>query len=189
MKPVTLERTTRETRIRISLGEAEPFIRTDEPMLSHFLEQFCFYSGIGLSLAAEDLSPLGDAHHMAEDVAITLGRALDEALEDRSRITRYGQRLLPMDEALATCALDAGGRPCAVLDMPFPMGMLGGLATENILHFFRSLAMEARFTLHLSVKGENTHHMAEAAFKALGMALREALAPGEGVRSTKGVLR
>jgi len=189
MKPITLERTTRETRIRISLGTGANSIQTSEPMLSHFLEQLSFYSGIGLSLEAEDLSPLGDAHHLAEDVAITLGRVLDEALEDRSRMTRYGQRLLPMDEALATCALDAGGRPCAVLDLPFPIPMLGGLATENILHFFRSLAMEARFTLHLSVKGENAHHMAEAAFKALGMALREALAPAEALRSTKGVLR
>ncbi len=189
MKPITFERTTRETRIRLCLGEKTNTIQTSEPMLTHFLEQLSFYSGIGLTVEAEDLAPLGDAHHLAEDVAIALGRAFDEALEDRAKIARYGQRLLPMDEALATCAIDAGGRPWAVIDIPFPMPMLGGLATENIRHFFRSLAMEARFTLNLSVKGENTHHMAEAAFKALGMALREALSPAKDLRSTKGVLR
>ena len=189
MKPITFERNTRETRIRLSLATATGAIRTSEPMLTHFLEQLDFYSGISLGLEAEDLGPLGDGHHLTEDVAIALGRALDQALEDRSRIGRYGQRLLPMDEALATCALDAGGRPCAILEIPFPVPMLGGLATENILHFFRSLAMEARFTLHLSVKGENAHHMAEAAFKAFGMALGEALEPATRLRSTKGVLR
>jgi len=189
MKPTTFERITGETKIRIQLSEKAGNIRTSEPMLTHFLEQLSFYSGIGLTLEAEDLAPLGDAHHLAEDVAIALGRALDEALENRANIARYGQRLLPMDEALATCALDVGGRLCAIIDIPFTMPMLGGLATENILHFFRSLAMEARFTLHLTVKGENTHHMAEAAFKAFGLALREALDPADALRSTKRVLR
>ncbi len=189
MKPITLERNTRETRILLSLGADTGLIGTSQPMLNHFLEQLSFHSGIGLALEAEDLTPLGDGHHLTEDVAIALGRALDEALGDRAGILRYGQRMLPMDEALATCALDVGGRPWAVLEIPFPIPMLGGLATENILHFFRSLAMEARFTLHLSVKGQNAHHMAEAAFKALGMALGEALSPAQGLRSTKGVLR
>jgi imidazoleglycerol-phosphate dehydratase len=94
-----------------------------------------------------------------------------------------------MDEALATCALDIGGRPFPVVDLPLPAPMLGGLAAENVAHFFRTLALEARFTLHLRAKGGNAHHMAEAAFKALGLALREALAPVEGLLSTKGVLR
>ena len=86
-------------------------------------------------------------------------------------------------------AVDIGGRPYPVVDIPFKSEMLGGLATENIVHFFRTLALEARFTLHLTVRGENAHHMAEAAFKGVGLALREALAPFEGLRSTKGVLR
>lgn len=188
MKPSTFERTTRETRVMLRLGEATS-IQTSEPMLSHFLEQFSFYGGLGLTLEAEDLQPLGDGHHLTEDVAIALGRALDQALGDRAGIARYGQRLLPMDEALATCALDVGGRPWPAVTIAFPTPTLGSLATENILHFFRSLALEARFTLHLSVQGENAHHMAEAGFKALGLALREALSPAEGLRSTKGVLR
>jgi len=188
MNPISFERTTRETRIRLRLGEATA-IRTSEPMLSHFLEQLSFYGDLGLTLEAEDLEPLGDGHHLAEDVAIALGRALDEAMGDRAGIARYGQRLLPMDEALATCALDVGGRPWPAVTIAFPAPTLGSLATENILHFFRSLALEGRFTLHLNVQGENAHHMAEAAFKALGLALREALSPAEGLRSTKGVLR
>jgi len=94
-----------------------------------------------------------------------------------------------MDEALATVAVDIGGRPYPVVDIPFPSPMLGGLATENIVHFFRTLALEARFTLHVKVTGENAHHMAEAAFKGVGLALREALGGASGLMSTKGVLR
>jgi imidazoleglycerol-phosphate dehydratase len=189
MKPVVLERTTKETRIRLTLFAERAGIRTDLPMLTHFLEQLSFYGGLELELKASDLQPLGDGHHLTEDVAILLGRALDEALGDRSGLTRYGQRLLPMDEALATCALDIGGRPFPVVDLPLPSSNLGALASENVAHFFRTLALEARFTLHLTARGENTHHMAEAAFKALGLALREALAPLDGLRSTKGALR
>ncbi len=189
MKPLTLERTTKESVVKLSLGTTETRIDTDLPMLSHLVEQLGFHGGLGIELHARDLMPLGDGHHLAEDVAIVLGRALDQALGDRAGIARYGQRLLPMDEALATCAVDVGGRPCPVIDLPLPTPMLGGLASENVTHFFRTLALEGRITLHLSVKGENAHHMAEAAFKALGQALREALAPAEDLRSTKGVLR
>jgi len=189
MKPITFERNTRETQIRLSLGSPTPTIRTTVPMLTHFLEQLNFYADLGLDLEADDLMPLGDGHHLAEDVAIALGRAMDQALGDRANLTRYGQRLLPMDEALATAAIDIGGRPYPVIDLPLRDAMLGGLATENITHFFRTLALEGRFTLNLSVRGENTHHMAEAAFKAVSLALREALQPAEGLRSTKGALR
>lgn len=183
-----LERRTRETCIRLSLGGDALSIRTGEPFLDHFLEQLAFHGDFGLEIQAEEFLPLGDGHHLTEDVAILLGRAFTQALGERSGLARYGQRRLPMDEALADCALDLGGRPHAVLDLPFPVSNLGGLGTENLGHFFRSLAMEARWTIHLSVRGENTHHMAEACFKALGLALREALAPVEGLRSTKGVL-
>jgi len=185
------ERITRETKVTLQLGApAEGAgIATSVPMLTHFLDQLNLYGDLGLTLAAEDLMPLGDGHHLTEDVAIALGRALDRDLGGREGRARYGQRLLPMDETLATVALDIGGRPYPVVDIPFPAAMLGGLATENIIHFFRTLALEARFTLHLTVRGENAHHMAEAAFKALGFALREALAPADGLRSTKGVLR
>lgn len=197
MKPVLFERNTKESTVRIEFPAATPGISTDIPMLSHFLEQLNLYGGLGMSLEARDLMPLGDGHHLTEDVAIALGRALDQALGDRSGLARYGQRLLPMDESLASVALDIGGRPYPVIrvqreggcERGFQGEMLGGLCGENILHFFRSLALEARFTLHMRLEGENAHHMAEAAFKGLGMALREALAPVEGLRSTKGALR
>jgi imidazoleglycerol-phosphate dehydratase len=182
------ERITKETRVRLTLGSAGP-VSTSLPMLTHFLDQLNLYGGLELALEAEDLMPLGDGHHLAEDVAIALGRALDLALGTREGRARYGQRLLPMDEALATVALDIGGRPYPVVDIPFRSAALGELATENVTHFFRTLALEARFTLNLKVTGENAHHMAEAAFKGVGLALREALAPAEGLRSTKGVLR
>lgn len=188
LSALTLERRTRETEVVVRLGAGETRLDTGLPMLDHLLEAFAFYAGLDLTLEARDLMPLGDGHHLAEDVAMVLGRALGQSLGDRSGRTRYGQRLLPMDEALATCALDIGGRPFALLDLALPTPTLGGLASENVAHLVRTLAMEARFTVHLSVRGENAHHMAEAAFKALGLALREALAPAEGLRSTKGVL-
>ncbi|WP_306601973.1 imidazoleglycerol-phosphate dehydratase [Geothrix sp. 21YS21S-2] len=182
------ERITKETRVALTLG-AGGAVATSVPMLTHFLDQLNLYGGLGLELEAVDLMPLGDGHHLAEDVAIALGRALDQALGGREGRARYGQRLLPMDETLATVALDIGGRPYPVIDIPFPSETLGGLATENIVHFFRTLALEGRFTLHLKVTGENAHHMAEAAFKGVGFALREAMAEADGLRSTKGVLR
>lgn len=188
MKKLTLERQTRESRISVELQSEAPGISTGLPMLDHFLDQLSFYSGLSLRLEAQDLMPLGDGHHLAEDIAIVLGRALDQGLGDRKGVARYGQRMLPMDEALATVALDLGGRAWAVLAMDLPAPMLGALATENIPHFFRTLAMEGRFTLHLNVTGGNAHHMAEAAFKGFAMALREALAPVSDLRSTKGVL-
>jgi len=142
------ERITKETRVSLTLGAEGP-VTTSVPMLTHFLDQLNLYGGLGLALEAEDLMPLGDGHHLAEDVAIALGRALDRDLAGREGRARYGQRLLPMDETLATVALDIGGRPFPVVDIPFRSEMLGGLATENIVHFFRTLALEARFTLHL----------------------------------------
>lgn len=182
------ERITKETRVTLTLGTGGA-VATSVPMLTHFLDQLNLYGGLGLELEAVDLMPLGDGHHLAEDVAIALGRALDQALGGREGRARYGQRLLPMDETLATVALDIGGRPYPVVDIPFPAETLGGLATENIVHFFRTLALEGRFTLHLKVTGENAHHMAEAAFKGVGFALREAMTEADGLRSTKGVLR
>jgi imidazoleglycerol phosphate dehydratase HisB len=182
------ERITKETKVTVTLGGGGG-VTTSVPMLTHFLDQLNLYGDLNLTLAAEDLMPLGDGHHLAEDVAIAMGRALDQHLGAREGRARYGQRLLPMDETLATVALDIGGRPYPVVDIPFTKEMLGGLATEMIVHFFRTLALEARFTLHLTVRGENAHHMAEAAFKGLGFALREAMAQADGLRSTKGVLR
>jgi imidazoleglycerol phosphate dehydratase HisB len=191
-EPVTVERTTRETAVRATISElpGEVRVRTDLPMLSHLVEQLGLYANLGLDVDASDLQPLGDGHHLAEDLAIVLGRALDRRLGERVGLARFGQRWLPMDDALALVAVDVGGRPFFAFDGVLPAAMLGGLASECVPHFLRSLAMEARITLHVSVTGSSPHHMAEACFKALGLALAEALTPsGRGVRSTKGVLR
>jgi len=191
-KPIVIERTTNETRVRVELGGGSEIlsVRTPIPMFSHLLEQLGFYWGAGLVVEAEEPVPCGDGHHLVEDTAITLGQALDQWLGERKGIQRFGQRWLPMDDALVLAVVDLGGRPWVGLDLPLAAPILGsGLLTENILHFWRSFAFAARMTLHLKATGENSHHLIEATFKAAGMALREALTPWEGgVRSTKGVL-
>jgi imidazoleglycerol-phosphate dehydratase len=143
-----------------------------------------------------DVTAQGDlqtgAHHTVEDVAICLGQALDRALGDRRGITRYGQATVPMDEARAACALDISGRGLCVFEAELPPGAIGNFDHELAEEFFRALATNARLTLHLTVeRGTNTHHVIEAAFKALARSLRAAIAldPSEpGVPSTKGTL-
>jgi imidazoleglycerol-phosphate dehydratase len=132
------------------------------------------------------------AHHTAEDTAIVLGQALNEALGDRSGIVRYGSTTVPMDEARASCAIDVSGRPFTLFEAELPAGSTGGFDHELTEEFFRALANAAKLTLHLRVEaGSNAHHMIEAAFKAFARALREAVSidPTEaGVPSTKGTL-
>jgi imidazoleglycerol phosphate dehydratase HisB len=188
-KGVTVTRRTAETAVTVRLGLPRDTrrITTPLPMLSHLLDELAFYSGMGMEIEAEDREPCGDGHHLVEDVGLALGRALDAWLGDRSGLQRFGQRWLPMDDSLALAVVDVGGRSFARVDAAFPAPSLGGLLTENVAHFFVSFATEARITLHVKVEGRNTHHMAEAMFKALGLALAEAV--GEwphGVRSTKG---
>ncbi len=185
-----VERVTRETRVLVELGpSAEVRVTTPVPMFSHLLEQLGFYWGAGLVLEAEDFQPLGDGHHLAEDAAVALGRALAKRLGDRAGLRRFGQRWLPMDDALALAAVDVGGRSWLAFQAAFPAPALGGLACENIRHFFDSFCRAAGVTLHLRATGANAHHMAEALFKAAGLALAEATEPWPGgARSTKGVL-
>lgn len=188
-------RRTHETAVTLSLaldGSGQASIATGIGFLDHMLTLLAAHAGFDLTLTCEgDLDV--DDHHTAEDCAITFGQALASTLGDRLTIARYGWGLVPMDEALARCAVDLVTRPCAVIDLGLTREALGALATENITHFFRSLAAEARFTLHLDVlRGDNDHHRAEAAFKALAAALRQAVAPRagglRGPASTKGVL-
>ena len=172
----TLERTTKETRIRVELGPGvKPTdIRTPNAFLSHMVETWSKYSGLGVKLRAESRDDVD--HHLVEDVAITLGRALRKWLGD-ARIARYGKAYVPMDDALVAVALDAGGR--AYYEGPLPMAMYE--------HFLRSLAFEAGFTLHVSVeRGREEHHIVEAAVKGFGMALRDALQASRDIASTKG---
>jgi len=190
-KSIQLERRTGETVLRISFGDIPAGIRiqTPLPMFSHLLEQLAFYAGWAVQLEASFAGPAPDDHHLVEDTAILLGTAYGDWLGDRDGLTRFGQRWLPMDDALALAAVDIGGRGWLSFSATFPMPILGGLACENIRHFFYSLAQAARITLHLQVTGTNTHHQAEALFKATGLALAEAQGTWPaGVRSTKGGL-
>ncbi|MBP7297233.1 MAG: imidazoleglycerol-phosphate dehydratase [Acidobacteria bacterium] len=188
---ISINRQTRETSISGFLTE-DPSVRrivTPIPVFSHFLDQLAFYSGLGLELDARDLEPADD-HHVVEDTALAVGDALNTWFGDRVGRRRFGQCWLPMDDALALAVLDIGGRPGFWFRGRFRREAVGGLAVENILHFFRSFAHTARFTLHLRVSGQNVHHIAEALFKATGLALEEARQPWAGLaRSTKGGLR
>ncbi|HUF72399.1 MAG TPA: imidazoleglycerol-phosphate dehydratase HisB [Gammaproteobacteria bacterium] len=186
----SVERKTRETDIRVSvdLDRAEdPRISTGIGFFDHMLEQLGKHGGFELEVdCAGDLEV--DEHHTIEDVALALGQALKAALGDKRGIARYGF-LLPMDEAEAQIAIDLSGRPYAVFEGEFPRESVGGLPTELVRHFFRSLAESLGAAVHVSVRGENAHHMVEACFKGVARALRQAFSrEGSDLPSTKGSL-
>lgn len=189
----TIERTTSETDVRVVVdldGTGQARISTGIGFLDHMLTALTRHAGLDIALACKgDL--VVDDHHTAEDCALALGAAIDAALGERRGFARFGSAYAPLDEALARAVVDISGRPCAVVEMGLRRETLGGLACENIPHFFRSLATTLRGAIHIDVlRGENDHHRAEAAFKALALALRTALARTDvsDVPSTKGVL-
>jgi imidazoleglycerol-phosphate dehydratase len=193
-RTATVERRTAETDVRLSLtleGTGAGSRQSGVGFLDHMLDLLARHGGLDLDLAARGDLHTG-AHHTVEDVGICLGQALDRALGDRARITRYGQATIPMDEARAMCALDVSGRGLLVFEATLPPGRIGNFDHELAEEFFRALAANARLTLHLRVEaGTNVHHVIEACFKALARALRDAVAcdPREtGVPSTKGTL-
>lgn len=195
MRTARVERETGETHIELELdldGTGRWAIETGAGFFDHMLSHLAAHGLIDLTLCARgDLQV--DAHHTVEDVGIALGLALRQALGERRGIVRYGQSLLPMDEALALVALDFSNRGLFVGELPFCAQRVGTFDTELVAEFLRALAHNAGMTLHVRlVCGENTHHQIEAVFKGLGRALRQALALDErrarAVPSTKGVL-
>jgi len=186
----TVERKTKETKIRVVLDldrVAEPKAHTGLGFFDHMLEQLGKHGGFALDVTCEGDLHI-DEHHTIEDTALALGQALKEALGDKRGIGRYGFTL-PMDETHASAALDFSGRPYFVFEGAFPREQVGGMPSELVPHFFRSLCETSGMNLHLSVRGENTHHMIEACFKATARALRQALKrEGADLPSTKGVL-
>jgi imidazoleglycerol phosphate dehydratase HisB len=187
-----LRRTTGETDVEVALdldGVGAVDVSTGLGFLDHMISALGKHARFDLTLRATGDTEVDD-HHTVEDCAIVLGRALDDALGDRSGITRFGSAYAPLDESLARAVVDLSGRPWPEISLPFGRDTIGDVATENIVHFFRSLALEARMALHLDlIRGDNDHHAAESAFKALALALRMALASTDGgVPSTKGSL-
>ena len=183
-------RNTKETRIRVEVDldrVAEPQIATGLAFFDHMLEQIGKHGGFGLRIRCDGDLHI-DEHHTVEDTALALGQALREALGDKRGIGRYGFTL-PMDECLASAALDFSGRPYFVFDGVLRRERVGDLPTELVPHFFRSLCDAAGLNLHIKVQGENDHHQIEACFKALARALRQAIRrDGAELPSTKGLL-
>lgn len=192
-RAATVERVTRETSVAATLtldGTGKAEVNTGIGFLDHLLDTLARHAGFGLTLACKgDLRV--DDHHTAEDCALVVGEALDRALGERRGVTRFGSAFAPLDEALARAVVDLSGRPFSAIDLGLRRESIGGLACENVAHVLRSLAVAARLTLHVDVlRGENDHHRAEAAFKAVALALRQAVAASGNadIPSTKGVL-
>jgi len=167
----TIKRQTKETNIILKLGldgSGVYKINTSIKMLDHLLSQTAKHGRIDLDIKASG----DDEHHVSEDIAICLGKALNEALGEKVGITRMGDATVPMDDALATVALDLSGRGYCVLNLPFKKNDMRGFQTDLIRHFLEAFAIEARINLHGNILyGTNDHHKAEALFKALGRAL------------------
>jgi imidazoleglycerol-phosphate dehydratase len=190
---VRVTRQTRETDIAITLdldGTGSASVDTGIGFFDHLLGSLAHHGLFDLEVTAKgDLHV--DEHHTVEDTALVLGSAFAAALGDRAGIRRFGDSSVPMDEALATAVVDAGGRPYAVVDLPFRAERAGTLPLQLVEHAIEAFARTAGATVHLRGTGRNDHHLAEAAFKALGRALRVACEPDprrDGVASTKGSL-
>jgi imidazoleglycerol-phosphate dehydratase len=187
-----VRRETGETLVAVSLGLDGPVhseIATGVPFFDHMLAQLARHGRLRLEVKADgDLEV--DAHHTVEDTGIALGQALGEALGDKAGVERFGDATVPIDEALVQAAVDLSGRPYLVYDADTPVALVGTYETTLTKHFFEALVANARITLHVAkLAGDNSHHIQEAVFKAVAVALRRAVAvTGSGVPSTKGVL-
>jgi imidazoleglycerol-phosphate dehydratase len=189
-----ISRRTNETDIELSLlldGDGSGARTTGVGFFDHLLDAVARHGRLDLDVKVEGDLETGP-HHTVEDTGLAFGRALDEALGDRSGIRRYGHAVVPMDEARASCALDVSGRPFTAFEADLPAEAIADFDSDLAEEFFRAVANSAKLTLHVTVeRGGNTHHMVEAAFKAFARALREAVSldPDEtGIPSTKGLL-
>lgn len=187
-----VERRTGETEICVRLdldGSGAAGVSTGVGFLDHMLDLFARHGRFDLTVQARGDTHVDD-HHTTEDVGIVLGQAIREACGDKRGIARYGHAYVPMDEALARCALDLSGRPYCVYEVRVPNARVGSFDTELVEHFCQSLAFNAALTLHVDlIRGRNTHHIVEAVFKSLAVALHDATRiVREDLPSTKGTL-
>jgi imidazoleglycerol-phosphate dehydratase len=195
MRTASIERNTAETRISVRVdldGTGQYAIETGIGFFDHMLEQLSRHSLIDIALTCKGDLHI-DQHHTVEDSALALGQAIAQALGDKRGIRRYADALSPMDETLTRVALDISGRPWLVWKTAFSQTRLGEMDTELFQHWFHSFAQTAGLTLHVeTLYGDNNHHIAEAAFKGLARALREAIEidprKADAIPSTKGVL-
>ena len=195
MRNAAITRKTAETDITLVLcldGKGETSVSTGVGFLDHMLTLFARHGRFDLIVSCTGDTQVDD-HHSTEDIGIALGAAVAEALGEKRGITRYGSMLLPMDEALILCAMDISGRGMLRFDITMPSQKVGAFDTELVEEFFIAFCRTAGITLHLrQLDGKNTHHIIEAAFKAFGRALRQAVsidpAAGDEIPSTKGVL-
>ncbi len=191
---VTVSRQTAETKITLSLGLSkggEISIETGVPFLEHMLRAMSFHGDFSFSLQARGDIEV-DYHHLVEDVGIVLGEALSKHVENSGAVARFGHTVIPMDEALSEVTIDVSGRPFVLFTADFPQQRIGSFDASLIREFLHGLAGSGKMTLHAECRyGENSHHMAESLFKALGKALARAYGPSghsASVRSTKGSL-
>jgi imidazoleglycerol-phosphate dehydratase len=194
IREAIVRRQTKETDVRVKLaldGDGYSHIATGLPFLDHMLELFAKHGLFKLEVNCKGDLEIDD-HHSVEDIAITLGQALTEALGDKRGIKRYGEAIVPMDEALCRSVIDLSGRFYLVYEVPTRRQKIGNFSVELAEHFWRSLAETAKFNLHIDcLRGRNTHHILEGTFKATARALRQAVERDPritGVLSTKGVL-
>lgn len=191
MRKSNISRKTKETDIKMEInldGSGISDISTGIGFLDHMLHAFSKHGNFDLVVKAEgDL--IVDDHHLIEDTGIVLGQAIAQALGNCAGIARFGEARIPMDEALASVALDMGGRSYLVLDASFTAPKVGEFSTQMVKHFFESVVSNAKINMHASVYGDNDHHKIEALFKSFAYALRRAVVvEGGGIKSTKGVL-
>jgi imidazoleglycerol-phosphate dehydratase len=195
MRQASVERTTKETRIKVTIGldgTGQYSVSTGIGFLDHMLEQLSRHSLIDLKVEASGDTHI-DFHHTTEDVAICIGEAIAKALGDRKGITRYGAAVIPMDETLTEVALDLSNRPYLIWKVAFTKPKLGEMDTELFKEWFQAFAQSAGATLHVWNKyGENNHHIVESCYKALARSLRQAIEidvrKSDSIPSTKGVL-
>ena len=195
MRQASVTRTTAETSVEVTVnldGIGRYDCQTGVGFFDHMLDQLARHSLIDLTVRAKGDTHIDD-HHTVEDVGITLGQALAKALGDKKGIRRYGAFRLAMDDAQVACALDLSARPYLVWNLPFPTAKIGSFDTELVREFFQALATHGGITLHVDlIHGLNSHHIAEAAFKAVARSLREAVEPDPRMAgvlpSTKGAL-
>lgn len=195
MRRATIERDTLETQITLSVnldGQGDAKLDTGVPFFEHMLDQIARHGMIDIDIKANGDTHIDD-HHTVEDIGITLGQAINQAVGDKKGITRYGHAYVPLDEALSRVVIDLSGRPGLVFNADFTREKIGNFETELVFEFFQGFVNHANVTLHIDcLRGHNSHHQAETIFKAFGRALRMALSADERMAgkmpSTKGSL-